>query len=236
MKLLSDPKYNVERTVLSDAVEFERGEIVADTDRISAVRVAGVIKCVLADIDEFYSLADEFGLYGHVCILGAPVDTPARLGFEASPCKTFAYLQAMPPMVEAPRGVAIKRLAPTLASTVFSKYNRFYTEEEIEELMRVKGVFGAIADGALAGFIGMHADGNIGIFEVDERFRRRGIGGALERFMITYIKTFGRVPALDVFCDNEPSMSLQRSLGMTEGCGFTFWGEIKNNGSGYGRN
>ena len=226
MKLFSDPKYTVERAVLCDAVEFERGEVVADTHRIAAVKVQGTYKCVLADIDEFYALADEYGLYGHVCLLGAPEDTPARLGFDSMPCKTFAYKQAMPPMVSAPKGVVIKRLAPTLAETVFSKYNKYYTVDELAELMRVKGVFGAISDGALAGFIGMHADGNIGIFVVDERFRRRGIGSALERFMINYIKTFGRVPTLDVFADNEPSIKMQQSLGMTEASGFTFWGDI----------
>ena len=122
----------------------------------------------------------------------------------------------------------IRRLAPTLAGVIAARYrnkNGAFSVEHVERLMRDKGVFGAIEGGALAGFIGRHSDGNMGMLEVDERFRRRGLGEQLQRFMMNYVMTFGRVPLCDVYADNEPSVRLQKKSGMTPAPAYTFWSE-----------
>ncbi len=227
MKMLRDEKYAVERIVMRDALEYESGELIADDDDFAAVKLDGVTKCVIGDITKFYECADKYDIHGPICLLGAPEKANEILGIDASPCVTFAYLGELPPPVNAPKGVDIKRLAPTLAETIAGIYGKFYTVAEIERLMREKAIFGAITGGNLAGFIGMHADGNIGIFAVKEKFRRRGIGSALERFMINYIMTFGRTPVLDVFTDNIASLNMQKKIGLTPASGHTFWGEIQ---------
>ncbi len=134
----------------------------------------------------------------------------------------------MPPLPDG--SVAIKRLAPSLAETVREAYVKHgaagYTVEQVAALMRDKGIFGAIVGGKLAGFVGRHADGNIGMLEVFEPFRRRGLGRALAEFMIAYVMTFGRTPICDVFTDNAASLSMQDKLGMTAARGLTFWGAL----------
>lgn len=230
MKLIDKDEYRVEREVLLDAVNFEGGEWVCNTDRAAAVKVNGMHKCVLADYSEFDGIVPSLAGVGGVCALGAPIDLPKRLGVVAAPCKTYAYLQPMPPVCDLPSGVAIKRLAPSLAEFVAESYHNpygGYTAEETGKLMREKGVFGAIADGRLAGFIGRHFDGNMGMLEVFEPFRRRGIGAALERFLITYIMTFSRTPIGDVYADNVGSLALQRKIGMTEAKAYTFWFDLQ---------
>ena len=59
--------------------------------------------------------------------------------------------------------------------------------ETLEERLRSGMMYGAFADGKLAGFIGMHAEGSMGILEVFEEFRRQGIAEALERHLINRI-------------------------------------------------
>lgn len=230
MKLLDDPKYVVERAVIRDALDFENGELVVSDERAAAVKVSGWYKCVFADISDYPAYAERYGIYGNVCIMGAPPETPAVLGFETNPCITYAYLDAMPPSVGLPRGTEVKRLAPSLAGTVAQAYYNpggGYTEERMAEIMRIKGVFGAITEGKLAGFIGRHGDGSMGMLTVFEPFRRRGIGEMLERFMINFVMTFGRVPVCDVHLENDVSLHMQKNTGLTPGCGYTYWTEIE---------
>ena len=233
MKLLDNSTYAVERAVLNDVIKFENGRMVVHDDKCAVVRVGNWHKCVFADITDFNGYADKYGLYGNVCFLGASETADKALGFESSPCVTFAYLGAMPPQTELPRGVEIKRLAPSLAQTVVDAYHNpggGYTVEHMAKVMREKGVFGAIADGKLAGFIGRHGDGSMGMLEVFDGFRKRGIGGALERFLINFVMTFGRTPFCDVYTDNAASMQMQKAVGLTPGCGYTFWTEIAGEG------
>ena len=155
-----------------------------------------------------------------MCMLGAPE------GLAPDPCFTYAYLEPMPPLSTLPSGVEIKRHSPSLAETVLNAYHNpggGYTVERIAAIMRDKGVFGAIANGKLAGFIGRHRDGSMGMLEVFEPYRRRGIAIALEKFLITYVMTFGRTPFCDVYCDNPASIALQGKLGLRKGCGYTYW-------------
>ena len=219
MQLLNGAKYAVERAVIEDAIKFEDAKVVIDEPYAAVVNMGTWHKCVFSDERDYINYAKKYGLRGDVCLMGAPT-------MEGDACFTYAYLNAMPPLPELNDGVEIKRLAPSLAETVLKAYHNGesgYTVERMEQLMRDKGVFGAIADGKLAGFIGRHGDGNMGMLEVFAPFRRRGIASRLEKFLITYVMTFGRVPICDVYTDNLASIALQGKLGMTKGIGYTYW-------------
>ena len=218
MKLLDSDKYIVERAVIEDTVRFENAEVVVDEPHASVIRSGSWYKCVFED-ERDYKDYRKYGIHGNVCLLGAP--EMDRYG-----CFTFAYLNPMPPLPDVNTAVEIKRLAPSLAGTVLAAYHNGesgYTLERMEELMRDKGIFGAIVDGKLAGFIGRHGDGSMGMLEVFEPFRRRGLAARLEKFLMTYVMTFGRVPKCDVYTDNTASMALQNKLGLTRGVGYTYW-------------
>lgn len=220
MKLLSDGKYAVERAVIEDAVNNENAEVVIDEPTAAVISMGKWYKCVFADERDYSCYAEKYGIRGDVCLIGAPD------GLAQDPCITYAYLNPMPPLPDIISGVEIKRLAPSLAPTVLDAYHNpggGYTVERIAGIMRTKGIFGAIANGKLAGFIGRHSDGSMGMLEVFESFRRRGIAAALEKFLITYVMTFGRIPVCDVFTDNPASMALQQKLGLTKGIGYTYW-------------
>lgn len=218
--MFCDGKYAVERAVLEDAVNNENAEVVVDEPTAAVISMGRWYKCVFKDARDYTCYADKYGIRGDACLLGAPE------GLAENPCITYAYLDTMPPLPDIISGVEIKRLAPSLAPTVLNAYHNpggGYTVERIADIMRTKGIFGAIANGKLAGFIGRHGDGSMGMLEVFEPFRRRGIAAALEKFLITYVMTFGRTPVCDVFTDNPASMALQQKLGLTKGVGFTYW-------------
>jgi len=213
------------RAALGDAIEFENGKALVNDGNAVVVKTESCYKCVLKDIADFDSYVKKLNIAGDTVVYGKK---PRGGAFteRAHECLSFAYLGALPPPLRLPTGVEIKRLAPTLAKLVSDTYRNSgggYTEAETAALMRDKGVFGAFTDSKLAGFIGRHADGSIGMLHVFDGFRRRGIGEALETFMINYVMTFGRVPLCDVYCGNSASMALQTKLGMTAArCG-AFW-------------
>lgn len=228
MFLLSDPKYKVEAAVIKDAVDFENATEIFHDERGCIIKCGHVYKCVFADINDFGEYVDKYKISDSVCILGAPNDAPDILGASANRCFTYAYLAPMPPAFSLPNGVEIKRLAPSLAGTILDIYHNpgDYTVERIQTLMREKGIFGAISDGALAGFIGRHRDGSMGMLEVFPNYRRSGLAYALESFLITLVMTYGRIPICDVFTSNAASIALQEKLGLARGAGTTFWGKV----------
>lgn len=220
MKLFENGKFAIERAVMEDGLRFENAKVVIDEPNAAVIDMGRWCKCVFADERDYSCFTQKYGISGDVCLIGAPE------GLAEDPCYTHAYLHPMPPVPQPISGMEIKRLAPSLAEVVLSAYHNpggGYTVERIATIMRDKGVFGAIVGGKLAGFIGRHGDGNMGMLEVFEQYRRRGIAAELEKFLITYVMTFGRVPICDVYADNPASMALQSKLGLTKGIGCTYW-------------
>ncbi len=97
------------------------------------------------------------------------------------------------------------------------------TEEESYLLDRLEAnvMLGAFDGDTLAGFIGIHNEGCMGLLHVHPHYRRRGIGKLLETHMIDRLLSLGQIPYGSVLADNVASLALQRSLGMTVSV-FTF--------------
>lgn len=114
--------------------------------------------------------------------------------------------------------VEICRLLPEHVDKVCQYYDmlgdvdetRRYAKERIQ-----KGwMFGAFLDQELVGFIGMHTEGSIGMLTVLPEYRGRGIGKALETYIINLSLEQGFTPFGQVEEQNEVSKSLQESLGL----------------------
>ena len=76
-------------------------------------------------------------------------------------------------------------------------------------------VVGAFLDDRLAGFIGTHDEGSIGMLTVVPEFRRRGLATYLEQLAIVRALELGHIPFGQIAKDNHASIALQKSLGMT---------------------
>ena len=94
-----------------------------------------------------------------------------------------------------------------------------YKRLEKEEIMQIHALHnlyaGRTQDQKMAGFIGMHTEGSIGLLEVFPEQRRHGYGLDLERFMIRKVRSQKLIPYGQIEVWNETSMNLQRKIGMT---------------------
>lgn len=118
----------------------------------------------------------------------------------------------------------------TLADCDYVCSHYEYAERDyIEERIRAGAMFGAVGqDGKqgqeqLAGFIGIHAEGSMGLLYVDEAYRRRGIAGTLEAFLINRLLERGFVPYVNIVEGNEPSELLQEKLGLYRASNRVYW-------------
>ncbi len=82
------------------------------------------------------------------------------------------------------------------------------------ECHRAGMLFGAYIEDKLAGFVGIHADGSMGLLHVLPEYQGRHIAKALETFIINYGLELGHIPYGQVVPTNEVSMHLQESLGL----------------------
>jgi tRNA (guanine37-N1)-methyltransferase len=124
----------------------------------------------------------------------------------------------------------IRRLGVEYAKAVYDNYDLAESMEYIRERIEKGMIFGAFAKDKLAGFVGYHAEGSIGMLEVLPQFRRRGIGRALEVFIINHCIESGYTPYGNVVVGNEVSERLQESIGLYFSKTNIFWGSFNITG------
>ncbi|MDD3261618.1 MAG: GNAT family N-acetyltransferase [Oscillospiraceae bacterium] len=128
-----------------------------------------------------------------------------------NPCR-FAIYTGKKPLPVSPE-VSIRQLTLDYAPAISRQYHLFDNLSYIKKLLQ-KGVFyGAFFEDELAGFIGEHAEGSLGMLEVYPKFRRRGVATALEADAANRSLAKGQVPFGDVIVGNNASFALQHSMG-----------------------
>ena len=104
------------------------------------------------------------------------------------------------------------------------------SEAYVEERLAEGAVFGAFVGGELAGFMGEHIEGSLGMLAVFEEYRRKGIAAGLESYMVNRQLSRGRLPYGDVIVGNEASLKLQRKLGLKVSKEVYCWAVASNAG------
>ncbi|MEG1548300.1 MAG: GNAT family N-acetyltransferase [Clostridia bacterium] len=142
------------------------------------------------------------------------VDLFLDLGFmpELERCYQAAYLCDMP--MEGAEGFDIRLLTMEHLPFIIEHYNSIDDKAYIEQCLK-QGMFGAFDGGALMGFIGMHLEGSMGLLHILPQYRKRGVGGALEAYLVNYLLGCGRIPYGQVIYTNQASLNLQRRLGFS---------------------
>lgn len=97
---------------------------------------------------------------------------------------------------------------------LYSSVNLVGGTEYIKGRIDSEEMIGAFVDGELVGFIGFHEEGSIGMLEVKEEYRRRGIGEILEKEAINNALKLGKYPYGQVVVGNDASLKLQKKLGL----------------------
>ena len=137
----------------------------------------------------------------------------------ALPFVVYAYYGDCPPQEES---VDIRPLGMDALDVLYANYghaSREYLAERIADGVMI----GAYVDGRLAGFIGEHVEGSMGLLHVMPEYRRHHLGYKLERADLRRTMLLGHVPFCQVVPDNHASRSLQRRLNMTQAEGMLYW-------------
>lgn len=126
-------------------------------------------------------------------------------------CRQAAYLSPEPlPMADSP--VKIEQLDERHLPFIMEHYSHADDTAYHRERLNAGVMYGAFLDRRLAGFIGLHAEGSIGMLEVLPEYRRQGIAYALEAFIVNRQLANGNVPFSQIIDGNAASLSLHRKL------------------------
>lgn len=121
-----------------------------------------------------------------------------------------------------PQGVQIKLLTMADFSFVRQVYKTVDEDDYIRERIE-EGMLGAWYQGNLAGFMGTHSDGTMGLLEVLPEYRRLGIGKALESELIRKLRTEGRRTYGNIFKDNPLSLAIHKKMGVLISSDPIYW-------------
>lgn len=112
-----------------------------------------------------------------------------------------------------PEDVTIRPLTMAEFPTVREVYLTVDSDDYIKERI-AEGMLGAFVDQKLAGFIGTHEDGTVGLLEVLPQFRRKGIARALEAEMVKRLWELNRRAFGNIAQDNPLSRTVHEKIGL----------------------
>jgi tRNA (guanine37-N1)-methyltransferase len=121
------------------------------------------------------------------------------------------------------KSICIRRLTEEHFDIVVEHYSLLNDPEYIRARIREGSLFGAFFGETLAGFVGMHVEGSMGMLEVLPQYQRQKVGQALETFMINHCVERDMTPFAQIVCGNVASESLQQSLGLYASETLLYW-------------
>lgn len=139
----------------------------------------------------------------------------AHYGFQGScPCSQWVYDKKEAPTAEP---CDIRLLTGEYARQAAEHYHLVeHSLPYISALIEKQRMWGLFEGDRLAGFIGIHSEGAIGLLEILPEFRRKGYGFALEAHVIRWHLQQGWTPYCHVVDGNFASIHLQEKLGMVQ--------------------
>ena len=147
----------------------------------------------------------------------------ARPELERMECTQCLYLKKDPPPDMDRPGVTLRPLTMEDLDFVLQHYHHPGAVPDHIRGRIQEGMLGAELEGQLAGFIGVHEEGTIGLLEVLPAYRRRGLAEALEAALIRRQLERGRLPYGHVKVGNAASEALQKKLGLTFDRRVLYW-------------
>lgn len=138
-------------------------------------------------------------------------------------CYQAVYASEKKIDIDFPQNVCIKNLTLEHFSFIKKYYEHSEDVEHLENIITRGHLWGLFEKNELAGFIGIHDEGSMGILEVRDGYQRKGYGYLLEGYLINYFIDQGWVPFCQVIDHNLPSLSLQKKLGLKLSKHLSYW-------------
>lgn len=132
-----------------------------------------------------------------------------------------------PPIIPANPAFSFHKLEMERAEEAAGIYSHDLDVEYIRGRVNAGEMFGAYSQGELAGFIGIHEEGSMGMLEVLPSFRRQGVGSLLVARLCAYQLSRGLIPFSQFTAGNIASDQLHRSMGFNISEDSVYWLEYK---------
>lgn len=223
--LLKDKRNNIQ---MIEALRRGTGEIISENPFIIYMSYDDLVLLGLDEVvnaDELFSMIPE-SVTGIVCgsKCADELEKDERL-YRSCDVYNYVYTENVPKRIV---NKDIRQLDLSYADYLNATYELIDDEEYVKERISAGVVHGIFVDGQLAGYIGTHGEGSIGMLYVDERFRHRGLAADLEGFMFNRDLKAGRTPYGQVILSNSASISLQEKVGVYGGDKVLTWLHRKN--------
>lgn len=121
--------------------------------------------------------------------------------------------------------IMIDKMSPTDYNirVVLENYRLPMSFSQVKTAISDRTMFACYVGGSIAGFIGFHSELSMGMLEVFEPFKRKGIGTALLVKDINFCLQNGRLPFCHIVSTNDKSKDMCQKLGMAFYDGFVWW-------------
>lgn len=137
-------------------------------------------------------------------------------------CHQVVY-EPKEPLPEPDRSFEIRTLDESYLSFVCEHYSHGSDEDYLSERLGAGVIKGAFLGDKLAGFIGQHAEGSMGMLEVLPQYRHNHIAVGLETYLINQLLREHHTPYAQVIVGNAASLSLQKKLNLSVSEGLVSW-------------
>jgi len=185
---------------------------------------SGVYMLASSSFDKGKVLIDKVGRQSHVCVYRK--DLADYLHEKYRYKKYVANLQAAyikAEYVELSTGVLdIQPLILTHLDWVHEHYHDHLDYDYLKRRIERGAIYGGCLDDELCGFVGVHADGSMGILKVLEEFRGRGLAAELVGAIVNILIDKEETPFSQIEHDNEASIGLHKKLGFEVSTGLVY--------------
>ena len=119
--------------------------------------------------------------------------------------------------------IEIKPLDTSHFDVIMGAYDVDVGADYLKKRLEDKEMFGGFADAEIAGFVGIHAEGSIGMLKVFNRYRKKGYGTALTSYAINHQLAQGIVPFEQIGTYNKASLAIAQKLGFSISTDKVYW-------------
>ncbi|WP_028042078.1 GNAT family N-acetyltransferase [Candidatus Stoquefichus massiliensis] len=194
---------------------------------IFAIKNSDICMISMTDIDKFKYLYQQYDLKQYQLFNVKQKAIGDVLVNDFQQTLQFACYQAVYNKAQIsipyPPNVCISLLNQEHTIMIKETYQHADDPQYIDRLIDNKRLWGLFVCEKLAGFIGIHDEGSMGLLEILPSYQRCGYGMILESYLINYYLNQGWIPYCQVIEGNEVSLHLQRKLGLDISSKLSYW-------------
>lgn len=212
---------------MSDAFVRGKPEILyADSNAVFMIHGCGVHMLWAADKNSAQTALNCFNFSPHLCVVhGEETYHVYANKFKKENTEGFCkqYCLSNREKFKIPDDYEFKPLTYNDIPFIQTHYHLSNDTSYLHSRIEAGEIWAICISGNVAGFIGSHSDGSIGMLEVLPEYRRRGLGTILEQFQMNRHIDKGWTPYGQVFLSNAESLSLQNKIGLDVSSDIIAW-------------